>query len=170
MVLVINEDVKTSRTNYNKQNIMNEKESLESLNKAVETVKMRISESLKKFDDVEKFIKIDAADSVEYYFSRDKKFRDKNEYQRYLMRILGIYLDFFNDNYPDEVFDNMDHPVQKVVTYIEENYDLLIYHGEPENNAAFRRKEAMRKAGKDPYSVKIDEIKDTLDELLSQKK
>lgn len=126
----------------------------------------RIKKGLEKFNKLETFLTVDAAVTVDYYFSIQTEYKDKKLYLQYLQSIILIYTKFLTTGFPDEVYDDLDHPVQKVVTYIEERYDLLVYHGEPENNAAYRRKESMKAEGKSQYTVKMESIKDTFMELL----
>lgn len=142
---------------------------LNSLEKTAVMATESIKERLKKFNNVKTFLRVDAINTVDYYFSLQNKYTDKEHFIIYLESLFLVYLDFFNEHYPDEVLDDLEHPVQKVITYIEENFDLLLYHGEPENNAVFRRKEKMRIVGKNPYTVKMVEIKEILRGLINLK-
>lgn len=142
------------------------KKTFGALHSTLEVATEHINRSLEKFNELESFLTVDAAVTVDYYFSIQTEYKDKKLYLKYLKSVFMIYTKSLNAGFPDEVYDDFDHPVQKVITYIEERYDLLVYHGEPENNASYRRKESMTVEGKSPYSVKMERIKDTFMEVL----
>lgn len=142
------------------------KKTFGTLHSTLEVATEHINRSLEKFNELETFLTVDAAVTVDYYFSIQTEYKDKKFYLKYLKSVFMIYTKFLHAGFPNEVYDDLDHPVQKVITYIEERYDLLVYHGEPENNASYRRKESMKVEGKSPYTVKMESINDTFMELL----
>ena len=91
-----------------------------------------IRKFVKKFSNIEQFIK-DASESVDYYFSIQKAYRDKEDFIYYLKGIISIYV-----SYTREVYGFEDEEIENIIAFIEDNYNFLIYFGE-DVNPVYRR-------------------------------
>jgi len=106
--------------------------SYEDLAKSTAKAWDNIEETLKKFQNLDAFFQ-EASDVIDYYFSIQSKYKEKEDFEKYLKWLLGLYVSYFS-----ETFEEKDEGIETIIEYIEENYDFLLYYGE-DINPIYRR-------------------------------
>ncbi len=86
-----------------------------------------IKQFMEKFQDLNAFLE-DIDEIVDYYFSIQTEYKDKDEFIIYLKWLLKIYVDYISG-----IHDEEDEELKSIIEYIEDNYDFIIYYGEDFN-------------------------------------